>query len=212
MNKTNIAVIGAFLMEGIRDCDYEGVLQKWDQGALELVQEIAHFAGLLECLYRVGFEHNPETCGVFDYEVTNEVGRWFAAHVRQTGESPGNTAIVAKIEAETNKFFAADDHASDELEQNAALKGKVYNTIQSWLVEEDPEPIRVLKQALTNSMTLINAWWCNRHGEYLELLSKYAGTPYEQDAVMVAKKEQMRLADELRNNVPDLLATKMIVR
>lgn len=212
MNTTNIAVIGAFLMEGMRDCDYDRVLSKWDQGALELAQEIAHYAGLLETLYRVGFEYAPDTCGVFDYEVTNEVGRWFAAHVGQTGESPGDVAIVAKIEAEVNKFFAADEKDIDEVALNAALKEKVFNAIQSWLIEEDPEPIRALKQALTNSMTVINAWWRNRHGEYLDLLSKYAGTPYEQDAVMVAKKEQMRLADELRNNVPDLLATKMIVR
>lgn len=113
MNReNNIAVLGAFVMEGIDDALYArslsyGDLSVSDQlGWYEFVYEATSHAGFMQHCYEAGLAANDDNSpGVYPYEVTNEFGRFFANYSWQVGDTPTRIECQQWIEQHTKKFF-----------------------------------------------------------------------------------------------------------
>ena len=111
----NIACIGAFIMEGLRDTNrYGEILDKWGCGCIELVYEMTGYAEYIENEIQRRASLDVSFPGVFDYEVTNPFGRWFGEYILQNeGRAPSETEARDWLDAEISEFFARG-------EQNAA--------------------------------------------------------------------------------------------
>lgn len=78
----NELVIAAFFTEGLNDAGYDNVIESWNRGAYELIQEITAYAPYLEGLLNAGHAATNEWgAGVFDYEVSSPFGSWFGLYV-----------------------------------------------------------------------------------------------------------------------------------
>lgn len=80
------ATYGAFMMEGLRDLDYDAVLEKWGQGCLEMVMEMTGHVPYLMSLVEDAMQHGCEFPGVLDYEVCAPFGKWFGECVLADAE------------------------------------------------------------------------------------------------------------------------------
>jgi hypothetical protein len=100
-NTLNIAIIGAFMMEGMRDLSlslppihYETILDAWDQGALELVREMVYYAEFVEQQHQAHDDADPGA--VFDYVVSNRFGMWFGRRIAEH-DAPTEDECKAEI-------------------------------------------------------------------------------------------------------------------
>lgn len=79
----------AFMMEGLQEAGYIKALKAWDQGCIELVDEMVGYvlfiSQLSEAIDAVMKNSRP---GVMEYEVVSPFGKWFGEHVIKHGEVP----------------------------------------------------------------------------------------------------------------------------
>jgi hypothetical protein len=107
----NIAVLGAFVMEGIRDyirtnfVDFEDFIAE-TYGWYEFTYEATQHVSLMQDLYEAG-------CSALDgcapssypYEVVNGFGSWFAEYTHKEGMFPTTAECESWVHTETYKFF-----------------------------------------------------------------------------------------------------------
>lgn len=75
----------------------------WQHGGIEFYSTLADFAlASEESLLKLAPEDFP---GVYEYEVSDEFGRWFALAV-MAGDEPSNEAALAKLYEMQAEFFA----------------------------------------------------------------------------------------------------------
>lgn len=105
----DIALTAAFMMEGLRDCDYKNVIDAYsdDGGLIELVREILMYVPELVDIIEEQIEQRQYGFpGVFEYEVTSYFGKWFGDYLLDVGTIPTRTECMEWIENETKQFFA----------------------------------------------------------------------------------------------------------
>ena len=103
------AIVGAFMMEGVRDeCDYGNLLDNWDKGCYEFVYELTNYAEYCWNLAEAGHNTVDEFPGIYDYEVSSVFGSWFAARVMETGNGPNDEECRAKLLDLAKKFFVRE--------------------------------------------------------------------------------------------------------
>ncbi len=109
----NVACIGAFMMEGLRDLagiegiTYREILEAWGDGCLEMVQAMTEHAPLVEVLYTEALNGDTDFPGVFDYEVSAMFGRWFGKRIYHNAETgiPTDAECEAKVRELVAAFF-----------------------------------------------------------------------------------------------------------
>lgn len=110
----NVAVIAAFMMEGMRDTEvrpvnpisYNAVIEAWGQGCFEMVSEMAGHAEYVESTFQKRLEDGQELMGVFDYEVSVPFGTWFADYVYKHYSAPTKEEAHQKIDELVEEFFS----------------------------------------------------------------------------------------------------------
>jgi hypothetical protein len=102
--------IAAFMAIGLTTCyQADAALKHWDNGHFEMVDETLAYVDYTERLLKAGlFLNNNEFPGVFDYEVSEPFGAWFASEILLTDESgmaPDPTKSRAKLRALVFDYF-----------------------------------------------------------------------------------------------------------
>lgn len=81
----------AFMAIGLnspeRPLSVDTVIDHWDAGFLELIQAVTNYAPYADALAQAGFAATGDYPGVFDYEVSEEFGTWYAARIME--QEPG---------------------------------------------------------------------------------------------------------------------------
>lgn len=98
------AMYAAFFMEGLRDQNYEQILEAWDNGCVELVAEVVAFAPVLVQLVHATARSNDHP-GVLPYEVCNPFGHWIGSHVIEHGAIPPKDECRTWLSRAVAEFF-----------------------------------------------------------------------------------------------------------
>lgn len=110
----NVAVIAAFMMEGMRDLEtrsqnpvsYNDLIENWGQGCFEMVSEMVQYAEYIETKFQDATKNGKEVCGVFDYEVSVPFGTWFADYVYAHAHAPIQNEAHQKADELIEDFFS----------------------------------------------------------------------------------------------------------
>lgn len=98
------AMYAAFFMEGLRDQNYERILQAWDNGCIELIAEVVAFAPVLVQLVHAAARSDDHP-GVLPYEVCNPFGHWIGGYVVEHGAMPDKDECKAWLTQAVAEFF-----------------------------------------------------------------------------------------------------------
>jgi len=115
----NRLVIAAFLMDGLRDAANENggslsdILKAWEAGYIELVQVMTDYVDFIEACFNAGYEAADGCPGVFDYDVTSEIGQWMAKEILSNGELPPKSIIENEIVRSATSFFSSGASEKD---------------------------------------------------------------------------------------------------
>lgn len=109
----NTAIYGAFMLEGMRDAaermggpqGYEKLLIAWGNGCLELVTELCQYASYFDEAIKPYVDQDYGFPGVYEYEVVNFFGSWFAEYVYGAGYVPPVMEAKGEIDRLTTDFF-----------------------------------------------------------------------------------------------------------
>ena len=100
----NYAIYGAFIMLGAQK-NFTDTCENYGGGCFELVSMMCDHAPYISALeavvHEAGFKHH----GVFDYEVTEEFGRWYAEYVDMHLKTPGDLLCSNEIRRLIREFF-----------------------------------------------------------------------------------------------------------
>ena len=109
----DIASYAGSFMIGMRDCDFDVALRKWDQGCVELtyqlVKHVGYFVDLMDRIGSVRGIEDQGHPGVIDYEVTEPFGVWFTDIIITTGTAPPDDDCQNWLKAKTAEFFSKPD-------------------------------------------------------------------------------------------------------
>lgn len=111
-----ISTCTAFIRDGMNDNDadrYRQVLNAWGEGALELAQKAAGYAILAASVVREVDRVNVDAfiefqiCwpGVYEYEVCEPFGKWFADHLVEKGDAPSLEESEKTLLGMVREFF-----------------------------------------------------------------------------------------------------------
>ncbi len=109
------AVYAAFFMEGLRDQDYDAVIQSWDQGCIELVSAVVAYTPLLRRLVDAAVKAHDDSVsfpGVFEYEVCSPFGMWIGGQVLERADMPTEQACREWLAAAVIDFFIQSGNAA----------------------------------------------------------------------------------------------------
>jgi len=109
----NTAMIGAFMMEGMRDLErsegitYENIYEAWGNGVAEMVGYMTSFAEYIELGAAARYDPEIGFPGVFDYEVSAPFGEWFGKRIynNATEGIPTGDECRAKCDELLDQFF-----------------------------------------------------------------------------------------------------------
>lgn len=114
----NCALHGTFMMEGLRDrCiawnhttqygdGYSALLTKFEYGgALELMLALCEYSPYFEAKLR-DVNDDADWPGVYEYEVVNLFGQWFADYVYEHGHVPTTVDATNQIDKLHDEFFS----------------------------------------------------------------------------------------------------------
>lgn len=81
----------------------------WDKGGIELHIELCQYAQLAEMLCNFACDKcNYSFTGVYDYEVSEPFGRWFAEYLFEYGDAPSYSDASEKLMRDTALFFTSN--------------------------------------------------------------------------------------------------------
>jgi hypothetical protein len=113
----DIAMNAAFMMEGLRESgNYTALLKIWNQGAIELVSQLAEYAEPIARLEKAAisvYEDSPSYPGVFAYEVVSPFGGWIGRHVYAHSKMPEQEQALNWLSNTILEFFGKDQELSD---------------------------------------------------------------------------------------------------
>lgn len=100
----------AFFMEGLNEAGYDACILAWDQGCIEMVDELVQYAPFLERLAAAVDDADIQRCGVLDYEVSGSFGKWFGRYIlAHPGEAPPKSEAEDWLAKEVVTFFVQHD-------------------------------------------------------------------------------------------------------
>lgn len=112
LNKNHL-IIAAFLMDGLRDAasrdgnSLSSILEAWGAGYVELVDAMTDHVEFIEACFHAGNEAADGCPGVFDYEVSSEIGQWMANEIIANGDLPTKKDIEDEIVRRAAAFFSS---------------------------------------------------------------------------------------------------------
>lgn len=108
----NVAVTASFMTTGMCSVNRsekppgEDIYAKWEQGAFELHFEMCQYAEVSEKIAEYATDTlNLDFPGVYDYEVSEPFGIWFAEQVFAEGCAPTTVAAKQKLARLAAEFF-----------------------------------------------------------------------------------------------------------
>lgn len=118
------ATSAMFLWEGLVCGRQDGILNAWGNGCIELAIEVSQYAVFLARICdRLALE-DLDFPGVYDYEVSEEVGLKVGNSLISTLRLPSHESILRLIGDEAFKFFTQDEsdpkvkeHLNDLIEE-----------------------------------------------------------------------------------------------
>ena len=118
-------ITAAFFIEGLHDArpdgdvkpNYDGLIEIWNKGCIELVDALVSYVPLAIKLCDAG-AIACDGCypGVFDYEVSSYFGKWFGEYILEHGDEPPKIEAYAWLVKEIGVFFTqglTDEEAVD---------------------------------------------------------------------------------------------------
>jgi hypothetical protein len=104
----NIAVTAGFMAASLpHGGEMDVLLELWNKGCFELFKELTDYAPLAEGI-RLGYiADGADSPGMFDYEVSEEFGQWFADFVMTspTYDAPTRAEGEGKLREMIQEFF-----------------------------------------------------------------------------------------------------------
>lgn len=99
----DLTVTAAFMALGLGSQDQD-LLEAWNQGHLELIHVVVSYAPYLNTLMVVAAAAADGYPGVFDYEVSEQFGSWFAKQILE-GHIPTDKEVRVYLVKEVYDFF-----------------------------------------------------------------------------------------------------------
>jgi len=127
-----IAMYSAFVMEGLHEKDYDGVLAAWKGGCVELVCGIMEFVPyLVDGINAVASNYGDdlEYPGVPEYEMAAPFGLWIGQMVTSSGSLPAPDACRAWIDNAIVEFFAKYQNATRVAQIKAIIAAHAKTTV-----------------------------------------------------------------------------------
>lgn len=92
------------------------LLEVWDEGCLELYQELGQYSQLCHNIYeRYWSSGNYDAPGVYDYEVSCEFGDWFGNYILEhEGRAPDTIDATYELESLAEYFFKRLEEFTDQ--------------------------------------------------------------------------------------------------
>lgn len=111
----NSHTIAAFMAIGLQTpatpVTRNAAFVRWENGMVELVEEVIQYAPYADALLEAGYEVKGSVPGVGAYEVGEEFGAWFAGQILAAPENntaPNSAVCRAKLRALTVSFYEED--------------------------------------------------------------------------------------------------------
>lgn len=131
----NTAVTAAYLFGPVELRNAS--LNKLDASLQEIADEFNGHIGMVEALAEIALRINhviacldpQDFPGVFDYEVSENIGDWWAKYITTNGRAPNNEEVNAQIIERMALFFAQCRDGSEELKRQAQLRKKITQII-----------------------------------------------------------------------------------
>lgn len=134
----SVAVTASFMTMGMAEvdfkrrtigadgrCDYD-MYQVWEQGGVELHNELTQYAVLAEEFTDYVTEQcNTDFPGVFDYEVSEPFGNWFTERLFENCAAPSKSVATNKLIRMIAEFFTQCDNAADKAFNAGQLYAKI---------------------------------------------------------------------------------------
>lgn len=173
----NLMMISAFMMDGLLNKagggELSDILAAWGQGYIELVDAMTDQAEIIESCFDAGMMTAGDCPGVFDYEVTSQIGGFFARHILENGNMPTKEAIERHILDETVEFFASGMSGEQKSDLHAAIENNLHGTIDKLLsaknTRELSDQLALLeeKYGYPNKLEVPRCYWhYGRHAEF----------------------------------------------
>lgn len=111
----SVAVQASFLTAGMLEgIQPDALYQRWAQGALKLHDALCRYA---EPLYRVNAALSARHAfpGVFEYEVSEELGAWFGCMVEAEGTAPATDRVLQQLAELVIRFMAGGGYGQQAL-------------------------------------------------------------------------------------------------
>lgn len=130
----NTAVTAAYLFGPVELRN--AALRKVDSSLQEIAEFNGHI-GMVEALAEIALRINhviaclepQDFPGVFDYEVSETIGDWWAKYITSNGRAASNDEVNAKIIEHMALFFAQCRDESEELKRQEHLRKKITQII-----------------------------------------------------------------------------------
>lgn len=101
-----VALQASFLTVGMMaGCKPDTLYELWGQGALELHDALCQYAETISTLNEALSEHYAFP-GVFEYEVTEELGAWFGCVLEREGDMPSSPRVHGQLALLATRFMA----------------------------------------------------------------------------------------------------------
>lgn len=124
MFTSNISTTASFMTCGMLEVNHRtdtplgsGLYERWAKGAVELHIELVSYAEVSESV--VEFLTDTLECDfprVYDYEVSEPFGNWFANHIFAFGDAPERDAALDTLYKLIAAFFAqSGEHSAEAL-------------------------------------------------------------------------------------------------
>lgn len=112
LSMQNTAVTASFMTIGMMETGHgrgiDDIYRVWNQGGIELHCQLCQYAELSERIVVVITTYiELDFPGVYDYEVSEPFGTWFAEHIfANKGRAPDSEVAKAKLLADACQFFS----------------------------------------------------------------------------------------------------------
>lgn len=102
---TGAVTCAMHIVDGLMIAHSDEILATWNQGCIELFQEVGQYAQLCHDLFEETYNKTQDAPGVYDYEVSYEFGAWFGLMIR-TEHAPSQIEADAKLRELAAKFWS----------------------------------------------------------------------------------------------------------
>lgn len=110
----SIQITASFMALGLREhtnTQYRTLLDHWDGGEWELIDEVTGYARYCEGLWQAGYDLGLGPVGVWDYDVAEAFGMWYASTLleRPAGEPLPTAECFATLRLLAEEYYQPDE-------------------------------------------------------------------------------------------------------